>query len=682
MTGIICDDVRVDADTGRVRTRLTGVTLVSPDGVRYTAPGAYWSCYPAELPENLLPGRQITGMLRVYHPSGPENPGGFDFREYLLSQGITLGIYGNTDLAVTEPEALNILGVAARVRHALTVRLTDVMGDRAGGYAAAMLLGSRSLVDTEELSAFNELGFAHILSVSGFHTGILAGILLWLLRKRSRRCRTIVLGSVLAAYCLLTGGHVPVVRASVLLMLTLLRPASKRHAPPLWTLLAAWVITLILNPTQLTSASMQLTYGAMAGLVIVAPRLQPLLHPRGRVLHFLWEGLTASAAVQLGLLLPQLYWFHQLPVLSLLLNPFVIAVGGILITLMWAVLLLCAVPGIGPVLGSVVGWFTDVFADAVVWLNGQGVFSLWTPRANLFTALGWAGFMAALLLLRPGQTDPDARERRRRRIHRGLCAAGVCTILLSLIPFPHRDCTYIQFSVSSADAALLWDHDTVTVIDTGEADNAALADYLHAHRLGVDRLILTHLHMDHAGGIRQLLDSRIPIRQVCLPWDATACAIDPQTLTLLQALTDQGAEVVTLSRGDVLTLPSGSLTVLWPEKGKVRPGQDANLYSLTMLASLRGTTMLLTGDLDGRYELYAAHPADILKVAHHGSAASSGEAFLQKVAPTTAILSCGDDRRYDGMLDRLQGTVLYGTRVTGAVTVCFADGGYTVTTVK
>jgi competence protein ComEC len=123
------------------------------------------------------------------------------------------------------------------------------------------------------------------------------------------------------------------------------------------------------------------------------------------------------------------------------------------------------------------------------------------------------------------------------------------------------------------------------------------------------------------------------------------------------------------------------MQVLWPEKGRVRPGQEANESSLVTLLRIRETSLLQTGDLDGRYEMYAAAPSDLLKVAHHGSPSSSSEAFLASVRPQTALLSCGDAERYARFRERLDPeTALFATPIHGLLTVRFEEGGYTVNT--
>ena len=128
----------------------------------------------------------------------------------------------------------------------------------------------------------------------------------------------------------------------------------------------------------------------------------------------------------------------------------------------------------------------------------------------------------------------------------------------------------------------------------------------------------------------------------------------------------------------MIPFPSGSLTVLWPENGKVRNAQDANHYSLVFRLVLKETVLLHTGDITGTYEDYCASPANILKAAHHGSAASTGKAFLETVSPDVVLLSCRSSSRLESFRKRIGDIPVYGTPESGAVTIRFEEGRYTL----
>ena len=170
--GVISDEV-TRGSFGQVRVYLCDVTL---DG-RPLSGGAYWTYYTEEAADNLLPGKAVSFRASLYHPRGADNPDSFNFRESLLQRGVTVGLYGSEAILVGEPDHFSFFGSVAALRHCLSVSLVSSLGEETGSYASALLLGMRSLVPAEDREAFSRLGIAHILSVSGFHTGVLVGAL-------------------------------------------------------------------------------------------------------------------------------------------------------------------------------------------------------------------------------------------------------------------------------------------------------------------------------------------------------------------------------------------------------------------------------------------------------------------------------------------------------------------------
>ncbi len=689
VSGVVSEEV--EFRNGRqVRTALRRVTL---DG-RPAAGGAYWSFYADEVPEDLVPGKQVTFQASLYHPAGPSNPDGYDFREELLRRGIRFGLYGREDLTVSDPAFFSVQGFFAALRHRLTLSLlSSPLGEEAGGYAAALLLGNRSFVSRADRTAFSRLGIAHILSVSGFHVGLLIGFLALVFRllRLPQRLRLLLYALLLGAYVLLCGSAQPVIRASLLLLLSRRGQMLNRPRSLLHLLSAALILILAVSPVQLTGLSFCLSFGAVLGLALVTPYLSSLgrrgageetgsaakrrlrLLSRGRILSpglWLRNSLAAGLGAQLGILLPELYAFQEFPLLGLLLNIPVLLLASALILLDWAALVTLPVPFLSRPVCAAARALTEALLGAVRFLGSHSAVTLWTKAPNLVTALGVLLIGAGCCVL--------FRLRGRSRLL--LTLSGVLLTVLSLLPLPHRTAEYLQFSVGDADAALLWDRDTVLAVDTGYEDGV-LSDYLHRRRLTPDAVILTHLHADHAVGLRALMEDGIPVPVLYLPEGAERADVHPDVLQLIRDLEASGTEIRHLSAGDELPLPSGRIRVIWPEKGKTRPGQDANESSLVLRMELGGVSLLQAGDLDGRYEMYAASPSDLLKAAHHGSDRSSSPAFLEAVSPAAVLLSCGGEDRFLSFRDRLpEETGLYATAVHGMLTVRFEDGAFTVET--
>lgn len=664
--GIVSDEIR-RGSYGQVRTCLSEVTLNG----RALSSGAYWTFYTDDdsLPEGLEPGREVSFRASLYHPGGAENPDGYNFREELLRRGVTVGVYGKDGLAVSSPSVFSFAGVAAAWRGRLSAALIREMGEEAGGYTSALLLGNRSLVPSEDRAAFSRLGIAHILSVSGFHTAVLVMLLAALFRilKLRQSLRMILYGAVLLAYCALCGMNPPVVRASLLLMLNLGGKMLNRPRIGLHLLCAAAVFMLLLSPVQLTGVSFQLTFSAMLGLTLVTPYPDSLNPFHRKIPRRLWSSAAVVFGVQLGVLLPELYHFQKLPLLALLVNLPVSVFSAVLLTVDWLILLLLPVPFLSRLPAMAGTWLTSLMVGGVRELSSLPGITLWTRASTWLTALGIIILFFSLCLLFPLRCRT-----------RFLClVSGLLVVFVSLIPLPHNGTEYIQFSAGNADAAVLWDRDRVLVMDAG-LDDGIVSGFLRRNRLTPDAVILTHLHSDHAAGLKSLLDDEIPVPVLYLPSGAEDQQIDAGILALLDRMRASGTEFRELSRGDSLPLPSGSLTVLWPEKGRTRPGQDANNYSLVSFFALQGVAFLQTGDITETYESYSAVQADLLKAAHHGSRFSTSPDFLSAVDPRAVLLSCEKLSRANEFSERAGGIPVWSTAESGALTVRFSDGAFTV----
>ena len=409
----------------------------------------------------------------------------------------------------------------------------------------------------------------------------------------------------------------------------------------------------------------------MLGLLLLYPRLRDAFTFTRPVLAWLWQGFAAALAVQIGILPVQMHFYGSIPLASLGVNVVIIAVMTLAMGAYWVTLAALAIPGLRDFVGQLTGRMTEQLLAVLRFLSGHLGGALRTPTVSLLTLLGWLMLLLGLgVLLHPAQ----------KRLRRVLALGGAIALVLGTLRLPHTDSCYIQFSGGEADGALLHDRDAVILIDTGEYART-VSTYLQRRALRVDALILTHLHIDHAGGIRGLLDAGVPVDVCYLPEGAfTAVDADAEVVALLAELEATGTRIEYLARGDVLTTPTGQITVLWPQSGTVRNGHTANDHSLVLLVDIQGTKLLLAADVTSAYEMYAAVPADVLKAAHHGSTGSTSTEFLASVRPQLILLSCGEEAREATLTRRTGGIPICSTHTGGAITLNFTEDAFTVET--
>lgn len=202
---------------------------------------------------------------------------------------------------------------------------------RQAGVAEALTLGWRGGLSPETQASFRDAGIAHLLAVSGLHTGLLAAIvgslLLWLGKERRGR---LVRGSVqLVAvwlFTLLTGLAPSTVRAALMFSLFIVADITARRTPRLNLLAAAAIITLVANPMIIKDISWQLSYSAVAGILLARPAITAF---RNR----LWQLAAVSTFATLATLPVVATTFHRLPVYFLIANIVIVPLAGVMLFL-------------------------------------------------------------------------------------------------------------------------------------------------------------------------------------------------------------------------------------------------------------------------------------------------------------------------------------------------------------
>jgi len=245
-------------------------------------------------------------------------------------------------------------------------------------------------------------------------------------------------------------------------------------------------------------------------------------------------------------------------------------------------------------------------------------------------------------------------------------------------------------SVGQGDAALIVSPTGKTVlVDGGPPEGSErLLQVLQKRKVStIDLIILTHPHLDHLGGLAQVLRT-LPVRMFL---DAGFPSTSPPYTALLQLLGERGTVVKNATIGRSIDLGDGAtLTLLGPPSPFLaNTRSDVNANSVVARLLWRGRTALLTGDSEPEAERALLNRnaaaleilrAELLKVAHHGGRHSSTEPFLRAVSPQIAVISVGPGNDYGhptaeamGRITAL-GATIYRTDQQGDITVLSHDG--------
>ena len=342
--------------------------------------------------------------------------GKFDYGLYLRRQGIVgtcWALRRNWQLIGHEDD-MGLKGLAKRSQYFLyqQYRKMGVEGQELG-IISALTLGYREDLDKDVQRAFSASGAMHVLAVSGLHTGIVWGIVMWILtlgvlykplwedkfRRWLLNISTIVL---IWAYAFLTGLSPSVMRSALMLtfwaLSSLLEQQTSRWNP----LLAAAVVILIVNPLALWSVSFQLSFAAVAGIMLFGSSMQQAVVSKGRVWQSVSGLLIVSLAAQLGTMPLTLHYFGQTSNYFALTNLIVVPMAGILLSLGVSTLAMswCAV---GEWLGWATKWCTWLLNQAVQWIESLP-YSTTHMHLSEWGVIGLYGaIICGLLMMRGGK---------------------------------------------------------------------------------------------------------------------------------------------------------------------------------------------------------------------------------------------------------------------------------------
>ena len=250
----------------------------------------------------------------------------------------------------------------------------------------ALTLGYKEDLDPEVKHRFQSSGAAHVLAVSGLHTGIIYGLILWLLtiggrfkpryENRWGRCgiSALIIGAMWF-YAWLTGMTPSVVRAVLMVSIVEIGRMSYRNAISINTIAGAAVLILLVRPTDLWSVSFQLSFAATAAIVLVARRIERVFHSqdwrhtfKGKLAHWFMGTIIVSIAAQLGTLPVTMYNFGQVSTYFLLTNLIVLPLATLLVPFGLMSIVLGG-SWLGMLIGKITWCLAWVMNESVGWIE-------------------------------------------------------------------------------------------------------------------------------------------------------------------------------------------------------------------------------------------------------------------------------------------------------------------------
>ena len=583
----------------------------------------------------LCPGQRITDDVYLQSASRIRD----DDVTVFNSKGVFLLAYSRGTPAFGKGDPDAVRWWPARLGRAMQERIRTLFDGDDAGFLLALLTGRKGELSVQADVDLSEAGVYHILAVSGMHCAYLLALVGFLTGKHRRRLTAAAAIPVLIFYAALTGASPSVVRACVMLSFLTAAPLFRRESDPPTAMLAALFLILVNNPFAVKSVSLQLSFGAVAGLLWLSPRVYRALAGKkkhSRLFSFTAASISATVGC-LALTAPvSAYYFGSFAVVSFLSNLLCLWAVGIVFTgALAAVLLSFLWLPLGTVIGAVprllIKYILAV-CHVLAALPYHGVYFC-NPYLKYWMGFVYLLFAAAWLLKPKG-----------RRKFAVAAALSILTLAVTVRAGESRFCHRLNAAavdVGQGQSIILRSGTETALVDCGSGNNWRDAGCDTADELltmgcrRVDRVILTHFDDDHINGVEHLL-ARMGAETLTIPKAEGGAALD----RLLELAERYGMDVETVTH---LPFGNGELTI-FPPVGV----SGSNELGLTVLASAGEHDFLITGDMEGAtekklIETYELPEMDVLMAGHHGSKNSTSKELLDAVTPGTVIISVGSN---------------------------------------
>jgi len=643
--------------------------------------------YTDEQGAALRPGDRIAGV--VHCTLGDRTFAGEEIT-YYTAKGIFLRgeLYGR--LEVQRPDHVPVRHWPALLSRAIKEGIDAGFPPDAAPLVRALVTGNRDNLTDEFTTSLQRTGLSHTVAVSGMHLAFLTG-LLGLMLGRGKRSTALACVVWVVLFCGVAGSTPSVLRAAVMLLMLEIAPLLNRERDSFTALAFALFLLLLWNPFSAAHVGLQLSFGAVAGILLTSDGMHKWLltklrldrRPKNwflrqliRIPRFFAATLTATlGASVLTVPLVALHFgtFSLIAPLSNLLTLWAVALlflGG-----MFLGLLGIFAPGVGAVLAL-------SFTGLARYLNWIVEELARTPLASISMESPYYRIWIVFFSLLVGLTL--AMKGKKNYWYPVAAGAGtlIVALLLTALTFRAGELTAAVLDVGQGQSVLLRAGNYLTLVDCGGdgPDNAGdvAADYIQSQGLSrLDLLVVSHYHADHANGIPQLL-KRVPVSAIVLP---DVEEDDPLRREILALAEEREIELWFIREDTHLYLGEEQTFTIFPPVGQEG---DTNELGLTVLATAGEFDVLLTGDMSGEMEKLLLTQkelpdVELLVAGHHGSRTSTTAELLAAVRPELSVISAGAGNRYGHpageTLERLAvaGADIYRTDLHGTVVIHSKD---------
>jgi competence protein ComEC len=641
----------------------------------------------------------IEGTLE--RPASLSNPGLFDYSKYLAMMDIravmkvkegyfaeTQGAYGGSP----------IVRAAYKVRHALKGIIEKYLTQPCSGFIESILIGDRSGLRQSLTDEFIKTGTVHILSISGLHITLIAGIIAGLLAlfwipKKANLVLTLI---AVTFYAILAGANPPMVRSVIMFAVFAIGYLADRDSDILNSLSLAAFLILLCSPKELFDPSFQLSFISIGSMIIFTPIIEPYLGLKSESIkkstsktkRYILTGIAASGAAWLGTAPLVALYFNIVSPVAMISNLVIVPALTLLTAASFAFLAICAIPN---PFAFIAAMTVKLITQAVFFANHLfaelplAYFRVRAPGVFL-TALYYVFCFAIVVSARGGVAGKIFQKKR--ILIAALIVLNVVTWkdLLVSLSRTHTEVTFLD--VGQGDSSFVRTADRYNVLVDGgsggnserfDAGRSVVAPYLWNKGIRrLDAVVVSHYHEDHLGGLIFVLENfkvGCVIESIAPPANSNVYRLYEKILRRKKI------KRIRALKGDEVVMGKSIMRIMNPGSFAKREGDNEN--SLVFKFEDDGMSVLYCGDITAEtmQDLISEKDkliSDIVKVPHHAQGMGDEgtvKKFFSMISPEVLVVSSAAQSRYASSSEKSEAALLstdakiFNTSSDGAVII-------------
>ena len=592
---------------------------------------------------------RINGNLE--NPEKARNKNGFDYSRYLRQEKI----YGICKVENLEKinKKTDIFFYIFKLKSISGCVIEKNFNEEEAGFLKGLLLGDMDFISTESKKEFQKSNLAHVLAISGMHFTYIIIVIDFIFEKLviPKKIKYYLEILFIIFFIIFTGASVSCIRSGIMMILVIISKIIYRHRDFYSNLFFSFIFILLLNPYNLESVGMWLSFLGTLSLVVFNRKIDN----DNKIINYILNNLYMSFVVQLFIFPITIYFFNTISLTFFISNLLISIFSGPVLIIGYLCLFFCDFKiliilekFIVKIISNVARNVADIEFSSIL-VSSISIYVVVLYYICIFVFVNRK-------FLKESQSIKYLLKKCKKIVFNNKLILIIIVLLLLVIllvfylfSFFRKEIQINFIDVGQGECTLIiLPNNKKILIDGGDkldnfdyGERVVVPYLLDKNITKIDYMIVSHFDSDHVGGLLYVAQN-LEIDNILI---GVQFEENQNLYELLKIINNKKINLKILEKGDKFNFDHNIfIEVLFPIKNKKIKENAINNNSLVFKLYLNNISILFTGDIEKEAEeeivkLYGKKlESDILKVAHHGSNTSSIEKFIECVNPKIALI--------------------------------------------